>query len=130
MPSWVMLPFIQCHHTRGLAPLGGSSNPLRRGSAECWAIAAPHPRTSNVATPHDSFCHRPNCLALLVSLIVQSPATYQPGQRRGEYHAEISSRKEFVLRRNLLEGGPSFIGCGKNRSTKGMALAVPRKPQR
>src|SRR5690348_1884624 len=28
MPSSVMLPFIQCHHTRGRAPAGGFSNPL------------------------------------------------------------------------------------------------------
>src|SRR5215470_17370959 len=27
MPSWVMLPFIQCHQTRGFAELGGLLNP-------------------------------------------------------------------------------------------------------
>ena len=31
MPSLVMLPFIQCHQTRGRAPLGGFSKPLLRG---------------------------------------------------------------------------------------------------
>jgi len=32
MPSLVMLPFIQCHQTRGRAELGGLSKPARRGS--------------------------------------------------------------------------------------------------
>src|SRR5215472_7670339 len=30
MPSLVMLPFIQCHQTRGLAELGGFLNPSSR----------------------------------------------------------------------------------------------------
>ena len=32
MPSLVMLPFIQCHHTRGRALWGGFSKPLLSGS--------------------------------------------------------------------------------------------------
>jgi hypothetical protein len=35
-----MLPFIQCHQTRGRAPLGGFSNPLLSGSAAAGAEAA------------------------------------------------------------------------------------------
>src|ERR1700730_10362824 len=33
MPSFVILPLSQCHHTRGRAPFGGFSNPLLSGSA-------------------------------------------------------------------------------------------------
>ena len=32
MPSLVTLPFIQCHHTRGRALIGGSAKPAARGS--------------------------------------------------------------------------------------------------
>jgi len=39
MPCWVMLPFIQCHQTRGRALGGGVLKPLRRGSAAAWAAA-------------------------------------------------------------------------------------------
>src|SRR5450755_1139430 len=39
MPSLVMLPFIQCHHTRGLAEFGGFSKPLFNGSAAFCANA-------------------------------------------------------------------------------------------
>ena len=35
MPSLAMLPFIQCHQTRGLALSGGSRNPRSSGSAFC-----------------------------------------------------------------------------------------------
>jgi len=35
MPSSVTLPFIQCHHTRGRARFGGSSN--RAARAASWA---------------------------------------------------------------------------------------------
>src|SRR5438067_9611136 len=44
MPSLVMLPFIQCHQTRGRALLGGSAKPLASGSAGSavadWRLAA------------------------------------------------------------------------------------------
>ncbi len=35
-----MLPSIQCHHTRGRAPLGGSSNPLINASAAPLPVVA------------------------------------------------------------------------------------------
>src|SRR5208337_5331890 len=42
MPSLEMLPFIQCHHTRGRAPLGGSRNPRSNASvsSDCGAAGA------------------------------------------------------------------------------------------
>ena len=39
MPSFVMLPFIQCHQTRRRAALGESSKPFFRGSSAFWASA-------------------------------------------------------------------------------------------
>src|SRR5215470_12064649 len=36
MPSMVILPFIQCHHTRGLALLGGTAKFLYRTSCEIF----------------------------------------------------------------------------------------------
>ena len=39
MPSLEMLPFIQCHHTRGRALAGGFSNPLLSGSDWSCALA-------------------------------------------------------------------------------------------
>src|SRR5439155_1204442 len=40
MPSWVMFPFIQCHHTRGRAELGGVSKPRFNvsGVTLCWSL--------------------------------------------------------------------------------------------
>jgi hypothetical protein len=38
-----MLPFIQCHQTRGRAPLGGFSKPLFSVSELLCARPAPHP---------------------------------------------------------------------------------------
>ena len=40
MPSFVIFPFIQCHHTRGRALAGGFSNPFLSESGEFWAGAA------------------------------------------------------------------------------------------
>src|SRR5438045_696235 len=37
MPSFVMLPFIQCHQTRGLAPSGGFWKPLFSASVALCA---------------------------------------------------------------------------------------------
>src|SRR5215467_2801721 len=37
MPSLVMLPFIQCHQTRGLAELGGFLNPSSSDGGFCAA---------------------------------------------------------------------------------------------
>jgi hypothetical protein len=34
MPSLVILPFIQCHHTRGIAALAGVTNPTYTASFE------------------------------------------------------------------------------------------------
>ncbi len=48
MPSLVMLPFIQCHHTRGRAPLGGFSNPFLSGSNLLCAVAALAPSKSTM----------------------------------------------------------------------------------
>src|SRR5450755_727555 len=39
-PSHVTLPFIQCHHTRGRALSGGSSNPRFKSSPEFCATTA------------------------------------------------------------------------------------------
>src|SRR6266567_9523968 len=44
MPSLVMLPFIQCHHTRGRAPSGGFSKPLFSESVVLCAAASVAPR--------------------------------------------------------------------------------------
>src|SRR4029077_10977484 len=52
IPSLVMLPFIQCHHTRGLAEFGGFLNPSSR---EAGAFCAKdeegdrHPATAATA---------------------------------------------------------------------------------
>src|SRR6516165_7112625 len=46
MPSLAMFPFIQCHHTRGRALLGGFSKALFRGSAEPWPQTAQLPTSS------------------------------------------------------------------------------------
>ena len=48
MPSLVMLPFIQCHHTRGRAPAGGFSNPLLSGSGLFCAVAMLAPSKSTM----------------------------------------------------------------------------------
>jgi hypothetical protein len=37
IPSFVMFPFIQCHHTRGLALLGGVVKLLYKTSPELFA---------------------------------------------------------------------------------------------
>src|SRR5215469_6952305 len=41
IPSLVMLPFIQCHHTRGLAESGGALNPASKGSPALATCACP-----------------------------------------------------------------------------------------
>src|SRR3954464_16014006 len=58
IPSLVTLPFIQCHHTRGRALLGGFSNPRLRGSL-CGVAGNDNPRTKNprhVCTLHFIIC--------------------------------------------------------------------------
>src|SRR5579871_190155 len=67
MPSLLMLPFIQCHQTRGRAPLGGFSKPLRRASAEACPQAAP---AAKAIKTNESDIHR-----LHVQSILFSPTT-------------------------------------------------------
>src|ERR1700722_5553636 len=54
MPSSVTLPFVQCHHVRGLADSGGVMNPCASGSrvgpaGALWAT--PTTATASTATP-------------------------------------------------------------------------------
>ncbi len=64
MPSLVMLPFIQCHQTRGLALSGGFSKPRRNGSPEFCAetIHVPTMAAANAVQP-----------ALLIRMVLASP---------------------------------------------------------
>jgi hypothetical protein len=57
MPSLLMFPFIQCHHTRGRAPLGGFSKPLFSESEFVCGTAAPAPSNS-MAPVRSSFVVR------------------------------------------------------------------------
>src|ERR1700758_3843587 len=65
MPSWVMFPFIQCHHTRGLAPLGGFSNPLFSGSAAPCPQDEPAPMTSRTIAAESRLFHKQTISPLL-----------------------------------------------------------------
>ena len=48
IPSCVMFPFIQCHHTRGLALAGGFANPLLSESDGLWATDQTVPSNSAI----------------------------------------------------------------------------------
>ena len=49
MPALVMLPLIQCHHTRGLALFGGFRKPFSRASPVLWAATNHTPASTNMA---------------------------------------------------------------------------------
>ena len=49
MPSLVMLPFIQCHQTRGLALSGGLAKPRSRASPELWPETTHAPASATAA---------------------------------------------------------------------------------
>ncbi len=49
MPSSVMLPFIQCHQTRGRALCGGSRNSDISGSPPAWPNAGTGPVTARAS---------------------------------------------------------------------------------
>jgi len=55
MPSFVILPFIQCHQTRGCALCGGFSNPLLRESGLLCAGDCPKQRPAQFL-PRESDC--------------------------------------------------------------------------
>ena len=79
MPSLVMLPFIQCHHTRGRAPSGGAVKPLCNASTPALAFAAgaavcaPATVTASTSTNAANFMALPFIAPLLLALA--SPTT-------------------------------------------------------
>src|SRR3954451_21969796 len=56
IPSLVIFPFIQCHHTRGRAPLGGFWKPLLSGSGEFCPKAAPADKSSRAVKVKSFLC--------------------------------------------------------------------------
>src|SRR5436309_3318228 len=67
MPSWVTLPFIQCHQTRGFAELGGFRNPRSSASPEPCPRAPPARLASpTIATSRIIALHAPLIPHLLV----------------------------------------------------------------
>src|ERR1035438_4229225 len=71
MPSLVMLPFIQCHQTRGLALSGGFWKPCWSASPEFCAETI-HAPTSAVRRTAE-----PACVARLKSCIYVCPLWFQ-----------------------------------------------------
>src|SRR5581483_8943473 len=61
MPSLVILPFIQCHHTRGRALCGGFSKPFINVSSVFWAVTHAPLSSSNTA-PVDAIPFRRTAL--------------------------------------------------------------------
>src|SRR5438128_11049285 len=58
IPSFVILPFIQCHHTRGRAPLGGFSKPCYRASDEVCAHTDNETNNERARTPANRVTRR------------------------------------------------------------------------
>src|SRR6266700_920768 len=107
MPSLVMFPFIQCHQTRGRAPLGGFSNPLLSGSAEACPHAAPAPKTSRANEVVRSLLHAHTMSSLLVvgghsgpiTKTGQGCAPYRTRHTVGRERANYRSRDLRVSRK-------------------------------
>jgi hypothetical protein len=64
-----MLPFIQCHQTRGRAPLGGFSKPLLSGSGDACPHAPPVAKANKVNQIVISRLHAQN-ICFLQKLVV------------------------------------------------------------
>src|SRR5271170_564077 len=94
MPSLVMLPFIQCHQTRGRAELGGFSKPDLRGSeAVVWAGPVfAKDRTARTAT---SVLQR---TAILLRRVMQTPP------RIGQLFKKITITAQMAIGEYFLDG--------------------------
>src|SRR5256885_998854 len=65
IPSLEMLPFIQCHQTRGLADCGGLSKPCFSASGDAWPKLLPDKHTETKATASNRITFRGVAIALL-----------------------------------------------------------------
>src|ERR1035438_10497081 len=124
MPSLVMLPFIQCHQTRGLALSGGFWKPRASGSPEFCAETI-HAPTSAVRRTT-----QPACLARFKSCIYFYPFRFQcnpnHGARRNEFGTMPGAGKIPKGRRYPCDQLPPSSPNNSMEESRRLAGKIPR----